>query len=43
MIKIVHYINQFYAGVGGEDKADVGPEKMATIPPISNALKAQFK
>ncbi len=25
--KIVHYINQFYAGIGGEDKADVPPEK----------------
>lgn len=26
MIKIVHYINQFYAGVGGEEKADIKPE-----------------
>lgn len=25
--RIVHYINQFYAGIGGEDKADVQPEK----------------
>jgi len=25
--KIVHYINQFYAGIGGEEKAGVGPEK----------------
>ena len=25
--RIVHYINQFYAGLGGEDKADVGPQK----------------
>lgn len=25
--RIVHYINQFYAGIGGEDKADVPPEK----------------
>lgn len=25
--KIVHYINQFYAGIGGEDKANVPPEK----------------
>jgi glycine reductase len=24
--KIVHYINQFYAGIGGEEKADVKPE-----------------
>ena len=26
-IRIVHYINQFYAGIGGEDKADTPPEK----------------
>lgn len=26
MIKIVHYINQFYAGIGGEEKADIKPE-----------------
>ena len=25
-MRIVHYINQFFAGVGGEDAADVGPE-----------------
>ncbi len=24
--RIVHYINQFYAGIGGEDKADYKPE-----------------
>lgn len=26
MLKIVHYINQFYAGIGGEEKADHKPE-----------------
>lgn len=26
MIKVVHYINQFYAGIGGEEKANVGPQ-----------------
>lgn len=26
MIKVVHYINQFYGGIGGEEKADVKPE-----------------
>ena len=25
--RVVHYINQFYAGVGGEEKADYRPEK----------------
>jgi glycine reductase len=26
LIKVVHYINQFYAGIGGEEKADIKPE-----------------
>lgn len=26
MLKVVHYINQFYGGIGGEEKADVKPE-----------------
>ena len=25
-LKVVHYINQFYGGIGGEEKADVKPE-----------------
>lgn len=25
-IKIVHYINQFFAQIGGEEKADIKPE-----------------
>lgn len=25
--KVVHYVNQFYGGIGGEEKADVPPEK----------------
>ena len=25
-IKVVHFLNQFFAGVGGEDKAYVPPE-----------------
>ena len=31
MLKAVHYINQFYAGIGGEDKADTPPEKRAGV------------
>lgn len=26
MKKVIHYINQFFAGIGGEEKADVKPE-----------------
>ena len=25
-LRVVHYINQFYGGVGGEEKADFKPE-----------------
>ncbi len=38
--KIVHYINQFYAGIGGEDKADVPPEKRDGIVGPGMALSA---
>ncbi len=26
VIRVVHYLNQFFGGIGGEDKADVGPQ-----------------
>ncbi len=26
VIRVVHYLNQFFGGVGGENKADVGPQ-----------------
>lgn len=25
-VRVVHYVNQYFAGIGGEDKADIGPE-----------------
>lgn len=28
-IRVVHYINNFFAGIGGEEKADIKPEKRA--------------
>lgn len=42
MIKIVHYINQFFAGIGGEDKADIKPEVREGIVGPGMALKAAF-
>lgn len=39
MFKIVHYINQFYAGIGGEDKANVPPEKRDGVAGPGMALK----
>lgn len=29
--KVVHYINQFYAGIGGEEKADIQPFSKAEV------------
>ncbi len=38
-MRVVHYINQFYAGKGGEDKADWKPE--ATPGPVGPGLELQ--
>lgn len=40
MIKVVHYINQFYGGIGGEEKADVKPEVREGVVGPGMALKA---
>lgn len=42
--KIVHYINQFFAGIGGEEKADVKPESRpgAVGPGKAFALNKDF-
>ena len=41
-IRVVHYINQFYAGIGGEEKADIAPLKADELPPISVQLQKQL-
>ena len=38
--RIIHYINQFYAGIGGEEKADVVPEIREGVVGPGMALKA---
>ena len=38
--RVVHYINQFYAGIGGEDKADYQPEIRAGVVGPGMAFKA---
>src|SRR4026208_2227424 len=30
-VRVVHYLNQFFAQIGGEDKADVGPQGKAGL------------
>lgn len=42
-IKVVHYINQFYGGIGGEEKADIEPMVEEKVIGPGMALKAQFK
>lgn len=39
MIKVVHYINQFYGGIGGEEKADAKPEIREGVVGPGMALK----
>lgn len=41
-IKIVHYINQFFAGIGGEEKADYKPEYREGVVGPGMALNAGF-
>ncbi len=45
MIKVVHYINQFYAGIGGEEMAHIEPEvREGFVGPgmgLNGAFKAQ--
>lgn len=36
--RIVHYVNQFFAGIGGEEKADTTPHLAEKLPPISVQL-----
>jgi glycine reductase len=42
-IRIVHYINQFFAGIGGEEKADHKPELREGVVGPGMALNAEFK
>lgn len=36
--KVVHYINQFFAGIGGEDMAGTKPHVLDALPPVSLQL-----
>ena len=43
MIKVVQYINQFFAQIGGEEMAHVKPEVREGIVGPGAAFKAAFK
>lgn len=42
MIRVVHYLNQFFGQIGGEDKADVAPEVREGALGPGKALEAAF-
>ena len=42
-IRVVHYINQFFAGIGGEEKADIKPEVRDGIVGPGQAISDAFK
>lgn len=41
--KVVHYINQFFAGIGGEEKANIKPEVREGVVGPGMALKGTIK
>lgn len=41
-IRVVHYINQFFAGIGGEEKADIKPELREGIVGPGAELQKKF-
>ncbi len=41
-IRVVHYINQFFAGIGGEEKADIAPFIAEELPPVSKQLGSKL-
>lgn len=43
MIRVVHYINQFFGQIGGEEKANIPPEVREGIVGPGAAFKAAFK
>lgn len=42
-VRVVHYINQFFAGIGGEEKADYRPEVREEVVGPGIAFKQNFK
>ena len=41
-IRVVHYLNQFFAQIGGEDKGDVGPTVKSGVIGAGRALQQAF-
>ena len=43
MVRVVHYINQFFGQIGGEEMAHIAPEKREGIVGPGAALNKSFK
>ena len=43
MLRVVHYINQFFGQIGGEDMAHIAPEKREGLVGPGAAIKKGFK
>ncbi len=41
-IRVVLYVNQFFAGLGGEDKAEVSPQILDSVPGVAAALSNEL-
>ncbi len=41
-IRVVHYVNQFFSGIGGEEMATVPPAVLPELPPVSKQLQKQL-
>lgn len=42
-LRVVHYLNQFFGGIGGEDKASVGPQIKDGIVGMGGAIQGALK
>ena len=43
MLRVVHYINQFFGQIGGEDMAHIAPEKRDGLVGPGAAIKKGFQ
>ncbi len=42
MFSVVHFVNQFFAGLGGEDRADTPVGVLKDLSPVTRALQSQL-
>ncbi len=42
MYSVVHFVNQFFAGLGGEDRAGTPVRVLKDLSPVTRALQSQL-